>query len=88
MAEELLCVLPKKKVRERTRRRGDLVACVAAALLGWTGLRGGVSASRSAARAEDETKVGEKTKRVLEGAVAGDAKVLAAGVAGEGVVLR
>lgn len=29
-----LAPLPKKKVRERARRRGDLVACVAMALLG------------------------------------------------------
>ena len=42
---EWLLALPKKNVRERARRRGDFVAWAAAALLGWTGLRGGVSSA-------------------------------------------
>lgn len=77
-------------MRESARRSGDLVACAAAALLGCTGLSGGVSASNPAwtafagARAEDETKVGEETMRALDGA---DAKVEAAGVAGDVVLL-
>lgn len=84
----LLALLPKKNVREKARRSGDLVAWVAAALLGCTGLSGGVSASRSLeAIAEEETKVGDDTKRVLE-----EPEELvnedAAGVAGEGVELR
>lgn len=96
----VLALLAKKKVRESARRMGDLVACAAAALLGRTGLRGGVSASQSAgkalpvARAEEETKVGEETKRVPEEAEEEaddeeeEAKEEAIGVAGEGVVLR
>lgn len=63
------------------------------ALCGATGLRGGVNESRSpekalaAASAEDETKVGEETKRVLEEPEI-EANEDAAGVAGDGVVLR
>lgn len=91
----MACALPKKKVRERARRRGDLVACAAAALFGWTGLSGGVSASKSfcktpvEVRAEEETKVGGETKRALEDVEEEPgANVQMAEVAGEEVVLR
>ena len=73
-------VFPKKNERERARRMGDLVTCAATVLLGLAGLRGGVSASRSWAwRAEEETKVGEETKRD---------ELEADGVTGEGDVQR
>lgn len=85
--------LPKKNVRESARRRGDLMAFAAAAVLRWTGLSGGVNESRSIgkalveSKAVEERKVGEETLRVLVDAEE-DSKEEAAEVAGEGVLLR